>query len=422
MIGSQPLTLPRGSERSQALFERLCARMPGANTRTATYFAPYPLTIDRGEGAHVWDLDGNRLLDFVNNYTSLVHGHAAPAITEAIVREARRGTVFPSPIVAQLDLAERICDRIASVEQVRFTNSGTEAAMHAVRCARTATGRTAIVKATHGYHGSWDGTPSGPGDARGIPGAVLDTIHWVPFNAADELTATMAEHGADVAAIVLEPVLGAGVIPGERAFYETARREADRHGALLIIDEVVTLRLQHDGYQARLGVTPDLTLLGKVIGGGLPIGAFGGSAELMRLYDPRVEGSISHHGTFNGNALAMAAGAASLDLLSAAEIARINALGSRLAAGLRQLVADHGLDAAVTDDGSLVQIHFEVARTPRTGADLNPRSELLARFHRAALAAGVYIAPRGELNVTTAMDETLIDEAIGRLVDALAHL
>lgn len=415
MATGERLVMERGTERSQELFTQLSGVMPGANTRTATWFAPYPIGIDRGEGPYVWDLDGNRLIDLLNNYTSLVHGHAHPAITEAIVREARRGTVFPSPIRSQLALAERICDRVASVDQVRFTNSGTEAAMHGVRCARAATGRSAIVKVFRGYHGSWDGTPPTPADSRGIPAGTLETIHWVDFNDPAGLRATMAEHGDQVAAILLEPMLGAAVIPADPEFIHTARSEADRCGALLIIDEVVTLRLEHAGYQSRLGVSPDLTLFGKVIGGGLPVGAFGGRSELMALYDPRDEHGISHHGTFNGNALTMAAGVASLDLLTAEEIGRINDLGSRLAAGLREIVSGNGLQAQVTEDGSLVQLHFDVEQRPHTGSDVRPDSPMLARFHREALAAGVYVAPRGELNVTTATDERLIDESLERL-------
>ncbi|MCW3066039.1 MAG: glutamate-semialdehyde -aminomutase, partial [Solirubrobacterales bacterium] len=330
----QLLTMPNGAERSQALFERLCRTMPGANTRTATFYAPFPLAIERGEGPWIWDVDGNRLIDLVNNYTSLVHGHAAPPIVEAITAAARNGTVFPAPVLGQLELSERICARLDSVEQVRFTNSGTEATMHAVRCARAATGRPLLVKARHGYHGSWDGAPPVEDDVRGVPDPVRETVVWVDFNEVASLEATMAAHGDQVAAILLEPMLGGGVVPGERPFFVAARELADRHGALLILDEVVTLRLHLRGYQDALGVRPDLTTLGKVIGGGLPIGGFAAPEALMSHYDPRVRDGISHHGTFNGNTLAMAAGVASLDLLDEAAIARINGLGARLAAGL----------------------------------------------------------------------------------------
>jgi glutamate-1-semialdehyde 2,1-aminomutase len=410
------------TERSRALFERLGRTLPGANTRTATYFPPYPLALSHGDGAHVWDADGNRLIDLVNNYTSLVHGHAHPAVTEAIAQAAATGTVFPSPIAEQAELAERICARVDSVQRLRFTNSGTEATMHALRLARAATGRELVVKAHDGYHGSADTLPSSLGATRGVPAGVLDTIRWVDYNAPDQLAEVVAREGERIAAIVLEPVLGAGVLPAERAFLVAARAAADRCGALLVLDEVVTFRLHVGGWQAELGVTPDLTTFGKLIGGGLPVGAFGGRAALLDLYDPRAAAVLGHHGTFNGNALTMAAGIVSLDLLTAEEVARINALGARLADGLRSQVAAHGLDAVVTEAGSLVQVHFEAGPVMRCGADLRPGSALLARFHREALEEGVYVAPRGELNVTTAMDEAIVDEALAGIDRALARI
>lgn len=408
------------SARSREFYERLSRSMPGANTRTATYFQPFPLTISRGEGAWITDLDGNRFIDLVNNYTSLVHGHSAPAVVEALRAQLDGGTVHPSPIELQAGLAERLVERVPSVEQVRFTNSGTEANMNAVRCARAATGRSQVLKADWGYHGSWDGLPPVKTDTTGICPSVLGEIHWVDYNDADAIERVMAEHGSDIAAIILEPLLGAGVIPGERDFLETARRTADEHGAVLIIDEVVSLRAAYGGIAAGMGIRPDLTTFGKVIGGGLPVGALGGSGELMSLYDPRREDPIPHHGTFNGNVLTAAAGIASLDLLSEAEIARINALGARLAGGLTDLSRKGGIPPfTVTQVGSLVQTHFETGDVIRSGSDLNPGSRDLAAFHRSALNHGVYIAPRGEMNLTTAMDEALVDEALDRLGSAL---
>lgn len=405
---------------SRKFFERLGRSMPGANTRSATYFSPYPLTLARGEGPFIWDADGNRFIDLVNNYTSLVHGHAHPVIGEAIESALHSGTVQPAPVELQAGLSERIAGRVASVEQVRFTNSGTEANMNAIRLARAVTGRDRVLKADWGYHGSWEGLPSLKTEVVGVPGAVRDLVEWVDYNAAEQIERAMAAHGSDVAAIILEPVLGAGVIPGESEFILAARKAADEHGALLVLDEVVTLRLVYGGCQDRLGVRPDLTTFGKIIGGGLPIGALGGPAELMVHFDPRRPESIPHSGTFNGNMLSMAAGIASLDLLPVLEIERINGLGGRLAEGLRAAVAEHGADAVVTRDGSLVQIHFDTGPEVRSGADLRPGSPTLAGFHLAALNSGVFIAPRGEFNVTTAMDGDLVDEVVARLGQALA--
>jgi glutamate-1-semialdehyde 2,1-aminomutase len=405
---------------SRRFFERLGRVMPGANTRSATYFSPYPLTLARGEGPFIWDADGNRFIDLVNNYTSLVHGHAHPAIVEAIETALGSGTVQPAPVAQQAELSERITDRIATVDQVRFTNSGTEANMNAIRLARAVTGRDRVLKADWGYHGCWEGLPSLKSEVVGIPGAVRDLVEWVDFNSSGQIEQAMAAHGSEIAAIILEPVLGAGVIPADPEFILEARRAADEHGALLVLDEVVTLRLAHSGYQERLGVRPDLTTFGKIIGGGLPVGALGGPTELMEHFDPRRPGSIPHSGTFNGNMLSMAAGIASLDLLSSNEIERINGLGDRLATGLRTEIARHGSEAVVTRDGSLVQIHFETGPEVRSGSDLKPGSSRLAGFHLAALNSGVFVAPRGEFNVTTAMDATLVDETLERLGQALA--
>jgi len=407
---------------SSRFFDRLSVSMPGANTRTATYFAPHPLTMARGEGAFVWDADGNRFIDLVNNYTSLVHGHSAPAIVEALRAQLDSGTVHPAPIELQAELAERLVARVPSVEQVRFSNSGTEANMNAIRCARAATGRTDVLKCDWGYHGSWEGLPPVRSDTLGIPDAVLGTIHWVDYNAGDQIEAVMAEHGGRIAAIIVEPLLGAGVIPGEVDFLRAARRAADEHGAVLIFDEVVSLRVAWGGVQKEVGVTPDMTTFGKVIGGGLPVGALGGASDLMSLYDPRRPGAIPHHGTFNGNVLTTAAGVASLDLLSESEIERINALGTRLARGLAALSRDDTPQITVTQAGSLVQAHFDTPSTIRSGADLNPASESLSRFHIAALNEGVYMAPRGEFNVTTAMNEEIIDEALAALRRAFERI
>jgi len=401
--------------RSEAFFGRLERSMPGGNTRTATYFPPHPLTIVRGEGAYIWDLDGNRFIDLVNNYTSLVHGHAHPRIVAALRESLDAGSVHPAPIEMQAELAERIAARVPSVDQVRFTNSGTEANMNAIRLARAVTGRERVLKFDWGYHGSWEGLPSVKSETSGIPRCILDLIEWVDYNDGPGIEESMERHAGEVAAIIVEPLLGAGVIPGSRDFLEHAREAADEYGAILIFDEVVSLRTAWGGVQSEVGVTPDLTTFGKVIGGGLPVGALGGAEELMCRYDPRHPESIPHHGTFNGNVMTTTAGVASLDLLTGDEIDRINRLGERLAAGLSALAREGGPDMVVTRAGSLVQAHFDMTEEPRKGSDLRPDSPALAEFHRAALRNGVYMAPRGEFNVTTAMDEAIVDDALERL-------
>jgi glutamate-1-semialdehyde 2,1-aminomutase len=405
-----------GTSASVALFGRLEGALPGANTRTTTHYDPLPVALDRGDGFRVWDVDGNQYIDLLNNYTALVHGHAAPRITEAIRVTLNRGTGFPAPVALQASLAERIRNRFSSIELLRFTNSGSEAVMMAVRAARAITGRDEIVVAAGSYHGSSDQVTEIPEDARaptltppGVPSVVRSLTHVVVHNDPDDLRRLMAERGERVAAVLLEPVLGHVIEPTDRAFLVAARELADRHGALLILDEVVTARLNEGGIQRALAINPDLTTLGKIIGGGLPVGAFGGRADVMSRFDPRRADRIEHHGTFNGNPLTMAAGCASLDLLPQREIDRINALGDRLARGARAAAATEGLPLEVSSCGSLVNYRGPVP--------------LLHRVHLAALGQGLYIAPRGLMNVSTPMTEEVIDaviEALGRTLQ-IAH-
>jgi glutamate-1-semialdehyde 2,1-aminomutase len=425
--------------RSREIADRLRRVLPGGDTRSVTYYPPYPLALVRGEGCRVVDADGNSFVDLLNNYTALVHGHAHPKIVEALLEQAPLGTVFPAPNELQAEVAERICERFDSVDHVRFTNSGTEAVMQALRLARAITRRDLLVKADGCYHGSWEQVPlswgaqhartaatgdSGGPDLRraGIPSFVSDVVTMIPYNNVDALEALMAERGDEVAALIFEPVLGEGVIAGDHEFFAAARRLADAHGALLVIDEVVTARLATGGYQSVLGVKPDLTTFGKIIGGGLPVGALGGREDVMAAFNPRRSGFVSHSGTFNGNPMTMAAGRVSLDLLTGEEIARINRLGDALADGIRRAFDDAGLDGGVTSYGSFLHLHLESPAEIRTFADVNLESEQLARLHLACLEEGVYFAPRGMLNTSTAMDESVIEEVVIAITHAAARV
>jgi glutamate-1-semialdehyde 2,1-aminomutase len=420
------------TDRSRELSERLQKSLPGGDTRSITYYAPYPLGMARGSGYRLWDVDGNEFVDLLNNYTALVHGHAHPVIVEAIREQAPLGTAFPAPTELQAELAERVCRWFEAVDLVRFTNSGSEGDIMAIRAARAYTGREEIVKADGGYHGLWEQVPMSwgvqhgrvgagddtlPGEAwdTAIPKGVRELVHMIDFNDVEQLETIMTARGERVAALIFEPVLGEGVVAGSPEFFRRARELADEYGALLIIDEVVTQRLHPGGYQAVLGVRADLTVVGKIIGGGLPVGGFGGRADVMELFDPRLSAYVAHAGTFNGNPLTMAAGCASLDLLTPSEVERINRLGAQLAGGLREALAANGLEATITDCGSLVHIHFEAAEGIRSFRDVNLHSPMLLRLHAAALEQGLYIAPRGTLNVSTAMDESAVEVAVGRL-------
>jgi glutamate-1-semialdehyde 2,1-aminomutase len=407
-----------GTEKSREILERLESSIPGGNTRSLAYFPPYPLVISSGSGCRISDADGNEFIDLLNNYTASVHGHALPAINEAMSKQAALGTAFPAPGELQAELAERIVARVVSVEKVRFANSGTEAVMMAVRGARAFTGREKIIKAEGGYNGMWEQVPVSwgqdpPGYAAAMPEGVRELVRMVDYNDVGQLEAAMEEDGDEVAAIILEPVTGTGVFAGIPQYFEAARSLADEHGTLLVCDEVITLRLAVGGFQEVLGVRPDLTTMGKIIGGGLPVGAFGGRADVMEVFDPRSPRHLHHSGTFNGNLMTMAAGCVTLDLLTQGEIERINALGERLAEGLRRSLAERrDLHGVVNNCGSLLHVNFGTEGEVRKFSDLKLNSPMAAAFHLAALDEGVYFAPRGFMNTSTAMDERVVDDVL----------
>lgn len=412
---------------SRALYERAVLALPGGSTRTATYYAPYPAYMERGAGCRLYDVDGNAYIDCLNNYTALVHGHARPELVAVLADCARRGTVHGAPVEAEIALAEAIARRMPSVERVRFTNSGTEAVMGALRAARAYTGRAKVLKMEGGYHGSYDaaevsvdpgqqapmwpeGRPDGAGLSPGLTGEVL----VAPFNDLTAVTALVKQHRHELAAVIVEPVMGAaGVIPATAPFLRRLREVTRDAGVLLILDEVVTFRLAPGGAQERYGIVPDLTTFGKLIGGGLPIGAFGGSEVIMASFDGRRSGAIPHSGTFNGNLATMALGRAALDLLSASEIARIDALGGRLRRGIQGVADASEWSISVTGIGSLAHVHPSKERIvdyrSAAAASSRPRSALM---HLALLTRGVFIAPRGMLSVSTAMVEEDIDAVI----------
>jgi glutamate-1-semialdehyde 2,1-aminomutase len=417
--------------RSKMLAERAQRVMPGGETRTITFHPPYPLTGDAGSGCQFSDVDGNFYFDLINNYTSLLHGHAHPTINAAVAGQIEKGTTFATALESQSELAEILTERVSSVEMVRYTNSGTEATMNAVRAARAFTGRDLIVKMEGGYHGSFDdfevsvhpdlslaGPPDAPIpviDTRGVAAHTVDNVLVAPFNDADALERLMARNGANVAGIIIEPVMGAaGCIPADPEFLQAAQRLARKHGALLIADEVMSFRLEYGGVQQHYEITPDLTTFAKIIGGGFPVGAFGGRREVMSLFDARNPNPVYQSGTFNGNAVTTVAGIAALKLYPRDEVARINALGDRLRQGLARELAGRNIPAAATGYGSMVGVHLvdgEV-RNYRDGAASS--AEAKRAIHLAMLLEGVFASPRLMFCISTPMNESIIDDVAAR--------
>jgi glutamate-1-semialdehyde 2,1-aminomutase len=394
---------------SQAFTRRAEQVLPGGDTRSGVFYEPYPAYMVAGHGQTVVDLDGNQYLDLLNNYTSLVHGHGHPALLEAARNQLPDGAVFASPMIKQVELAELICARVPSVEQLRFTNSGTEATMLAIRAARAYTGRDGIIKMLGSYHGSHDvaAATSDPATDRGIPHGLRESLFFAPYNDLASVEAILQQHAPHIAAILLEPVPNAGGIPLPQPGYLQGLRDlANRYAVLLIFDEVVTLRLHAGGYQALSGVIPDLTALGKIIGGGYAVGAFGGKREIMHLFNPHTTGHISHSGTFNGHSVTMAAGLASLQALDQAAIDRINALGDSLAHGFDEAFAEAGIRGSTTSVGSLVQVHWRqtpIINMEDVNAGFRAAGDLPLLLHLELMNRGIYAAARGEYNTSTVM-------------------
>jgi len=399
--------------RSQSALERLAQWLPGGDTRATTWFDPFPLVIEDAQGATLVDLDQHRYTDFLGNYTSLVHGHRPDAVTRAIHEALDRGTAFAAPLLDQGELAGRLVARIDSVELVRFANSGTEANLLAANIARTVTARQRIAVAAYSYHGSYELLDwRRPGPATAV----------FPANDVDGTIQALGD-GRDLAAVFIELVQHAGGVVEISPDYLTFLRDFTRAcGALLVFDEVVTLRLGYGGRQGAIDLSPDLTSLGKLIGGGLPIGAVGGAAHVMASTAPQRPGAYLHGGTFNGNRLSMVAGAAALDLLDRAAIERINRLGERLADGIRAAASQRGLAISVTSCGSLLTVHSLADVHTSAQSQAAAAQPLRRLLHLKLLEHGLFSAPRGEFVVSTAMDDTTIDDALVAIAQVFDEL
>ena len=398
--------------KSAALANRAQRVMPGGDTRSVQHYRPYSLTIARAEGPFLHDLDGNRYIDLLGNYTSLVHGNAYPPIVEAIKAAAANGTAWPARSEPQVELAELLCQRVRSIEQVRFCNSGTEAGMLAAHVARRMTGRELILMARFGYHGSYDDLEVGLGGHDG------ERTLLAEFGDPNVFEALLSERGKEIAAVFLEPVLGsAGIVVPSPGFLTRVREAARRAGAVFVMDEVITLRLASGGAQQLFDLNPDLTMMGKIIGGGLPVGALGGSESLMSCLDPRNRGAMWHSGTFNGNPLTCAAGIASVRELTRERIDAMDRLGERLARGLKDAATAVELPFSVRRIGSLMNIFF--LNDPPKPTIARDDAKLIGEFHLAALNHGLFLAPRGLIALSTVMNDELVSEIVERATAAL---
>jgi glutamate-1-semialdehyde 2,1-aminomutase len=431
-VPAEPKNL--STARSAAALKRAEALMPGGVSSPVRAFRAvggHPLFIESGRGATITDIDGNAFIDYVMSWGPLIAGHAHPKVVSAVRQAAANGSSFGAPTLAEVELAERITAAMPAVEQVRFVSSGTEAVMSAVRLARAATGRPGLVKFEGCYHGHVDallvqagsgamtlGVPSSPG----VPEDVTRHTYPVTFNDLESVGRVCQDHGTEIAAIIVEPVVGnMGVVPPGPGFLQGLRQMADRHGILLILDEVMTgFRVARGGACQRYGVRPDLVTLGKVIGGGLPVGAYGGRRDLMQQISP--VGPVYQAGTLSGNPLAMAAGIATLDVLAEpGTYELLEEKSRRLEEGLAAAVAGAGVAARVQRVGSMLTLFFSADPVTDYASALRSDTAAYGRFFRKMLACGVYL-PASQFEawfVSLAHSEADLDRTIEAAREAL---
>ena len=424
---------------SEKLHNRAGRFMPGGDTRSVTFYHPFPTFMKFGRGFTLVDVDRFEYLDFQNNYNSLIHGHAHPKITAAVVKQIQSGTVYGSPAESQFLLAEELCQRLPGADKIRFCNSGTEATMLASGLARFITRRYKILKMEGGYHGSHDAgqisikpslesagpleNPHSVPEHAGISPNVLKDCVVAPFNDIKLTERIISAHRQDLAAIIVEPIAGScGMIPPAPGFLEMLRETATRFKILLIFDEVLSFRVSRGGCQERYGIVPDLTALGKIIGGGFPVGALAGSKAYMNHFAPDNPGFLGHSGTFNGNPVTMTAGLATLTELTVAEIDRINRLGKKLRTGLRTILDKLQITAQVTGAGSLAQIHFTDREVKDWRSAATAKTDLRTIFHLLLLEKGIFAAPRGFFNISTPMGATEVDKLMDAAQSSLTEM
>ncbi|MGH7173029.1 MAG: glutamate-1-semialdehyde 2,1-aminomutase [Gemmataceae bacterium] len=396
--------MPSSRVRSREAFQRACRLIPGGVNSPARAFGAVggqPLFIARGEGAYLYDLDGNAYLDYVASWGPLILGHAHPRVVHAVEEAVRRGASFGAPTEAESQLAELIIDAVPSIEMVRMVSSGTEASMSAIRLARGFTGRDAIVKFAGCYHGHVDSllvqagssaTTLGVPNSPGVPaGCTADTL-VLRYNDVQGLADAFAAHGERIAGVILEPVVGnMGVVRPSAEFLDELRRLTEKHGALLIYDEVMTgFRLSYGGAQQLYHQMPDLSVLGKIVGGGLPVGAYGGRADVMKQVMPA--GPVFQAGTLSGNPLAMAAGIATLqELRDHPPYSRLEQLGERLANGLHEAAEAAGLRHCIGRVGSMWTLFFTSGPVLDYETAKQADTTRFARFFWAMMDRGIYL-------------------------------
>jgi glutamate-1-semialdehyde 2,1-aminomutase len=427
---------------TQRLYEEAARYIPGGTSRLHYYFPPYPIYAREARGCRVTDVEGVQRLDFLNNMTSLIHGHGNAPIKAAIMAQLERGTAFSEPSEPEVDLARLLVQRVQSLEQIRFANSGTEAVMLALKLARAATGRSRIARFEGFYHGYYDhvqtsyaSTPEqwGPAEAPattassgGLADSVLGEVLTLPYNTLPAVERLLQREGRGIAALIVDPLSNRAGFPlPEAGFLEGLRRITRDLGIVLIYDEVISFRVAHGGAQGVYGGQPDLTAFGKIIGGGLPVGAVGGRAEIMALLDPtKGPPVVASGGTFSANPLTMAAGVAAMEQMTPETYRDLDHLGQRLRRQATAAFAEAGVPGQLTGDGSLFRILL--TNTPVSDYRSSLRGALpagqLARLHRLLLDEGVIVSTSGLGCLSTPMGPDEVEAFVEALRRALRQL
>lgn len=414
------------SSNAKALSDRAKTVMPGGNSRLTVFQAPYPPYAVSGRGSVLVDAEGEERYDFINNYTSLLHGHADPDINAAVIDQLQRGTAFALPTEQEIDLASIIVDRYDAIEQVRFTNSGSEAVMMAIKAARAYTGKPALISFEGSYHGSYDAAEASlPPHANaleadpqpfafsvGTPKGVLENVIVLPFNDVEAFEQAVEANKAILGAVLIDPMpLRIGMIPATEVFFKRIREITKELGIVMIVDEVVNLRVAYGGMQSLYGVKADLTTMAKIIGGGFPVGAVGGSVDVMSVFDPTGKPKAPHGGTFNANPISMVAGAAAMSKFTEATLDHINGLGESLRVGLRKVFADAQVPAQITGMGSLFTILFHDRELSNYRSGMHSRSEqaMATAFYGEMLNNGIFMSSTLAGCLSTPMTQVEID-------------
>jgi glutamate-1-semialdehyde 2,1-aminomutase len=430
------------SSRSAELYRRALKRLPGGVSRNTVLRSPHPAYAAHASGCRVTDIEGVERIDFGNNMASLVHGHANPAVIAAVTEQLPRGTAFALATEIEIEYAEHLCGRCESLEQLRFVNSGTEAVMGMLKAARAFTGRPKIAKVEGAYHGVYDfaevsqtSNPTNWGDpkqprsvpvAHGTPATVLENVVVIPFNDAERAIAILDEHKGDLACVILDPMPHrVGLVPADPGFVRALREWTESNGSLLVFDEVITFRTEYGGFQERYDVRPDLTALGKMIGGGFPVGAIAGSADVMDVMNPLVDNPrFPHSGTFSANPVTMTAGLTAMRMFDREAVARLNHLSLRAVEGIRNALEATGVPGCVTGIGSLFRVHFksEPPSNRRESYRSPEESRRLALMLDHLFDAGFLMINTCTAALSTPMGEEEVDALVGAMANGFKKL